>query len=239
VSDAAVCCDVYAACTRRASRDPAANSIRPNVPSPAGPRAGTVVGDGGVNKRLPNRNCAIAKPPAALGAVITTLVIGVELDPAISDAPLNAIVRVMVPTVDAPLKNVAVMLKGLPATFAGSNSKPNVVAGVLNVSVSVVTAPSVVKTRGVLLSVFGGEPQKFQPAPIDAATMVGAMVTVCPEAVSELTVVKLAATIGSTVVLPVYCAVGVEIVMNCAEAGSAAASPIHIKVRKLRIFRET
>jgi hypothetical protein len=227
---------VYAVCFRRASSDPAAASISPRPPRPAVPSAGTVVAP---RKELPNRSCAIANPPAALGAVITTLVMGVELDAAMSNAPLNAIVRVTVPTVDAPFKNVAVILKGLPATFAGSSSNPNVVAGLLSVKVNVVVAESVSSKRGVLLSVFGGAPQKFHPAPIDAAVNEGVKVTVCPDAVSDDTVLKLAATIGSTVVLPVYCAVGVEIVMNCAEAGSAAASPIHNKLRKLRIFRET
>ena len=56
------------------------------------------------------------------------------------------------------------MLNGLPATFAGSNSNPNVADGVLNASVTV--AVSVAITRGVLLSVLGGDPQKFQVVPV-------------------------------------------------------------------------
>jgi hypothetical protein len=227
-----VCADYAAKALRRASKDPAAASINPSVPNPAGPSAGTV--DGGARNTLPKRSCAIANPPAALGAVIVTLVIGVALDAVISSAPLYAIVRVSVPSTDAPLKNVAVMLNGLPATFAGSSSNPNVVAGLLSVSVSV--APTVATTRGVLLSVLGGDPQKFQVVPVVNAIVEGANVTVVPPAVSEFTVLKSAPTTGIAVVFPVYCAVGVEIVRNWAEAGSTAASPIHNRVRKLRIF---
>jgi hypothetical protein len=219
---------------RRASSDPAAASISPNVPRPAGPSAGTV--DGGAKRNtFPNRICAIANPPAPAGAVITALVIGVGSENAINTAPLYAIVRVTAATCVAPLKNCTVMLNGLPATFAGSSSNPNVFTGLLNVSVSVV--PAVAATRGVLLSVLGGAPQKFQVVPVVSGNIDGVNVTVVPPALSEFSVLKSAPTTGITVVFPVYCAVGVKTVW--AEAGSAAASPIHNKIRKLRIFRAT
>jgi len=128
------------------------------------------------------------------------------------------------------------MLNGLPATFAGSSSNPNVFTGLLKVSVTV-APPSDASTRGVLLSVLGGAPQKFQVVPVVNASIEGANVIVFPPALSEVTELKSAPTTGTTVVFPVYCAVGVKIAW--AEAGSAAASPIHNKVRKLRIFRAT
>jgi len=73
---------------RRASNDPAAASISPNVPSPAGPSAGTVEGGGAKRNVFPNRICAIANPPAPGGAVTTALVIGVGSENAINSAPL-------------------------------------------------------------------------------------------------------------------------------------------------------
>jgi hypothetical protein len=57
------------------------------------------------------RNWAIAKPPAAGGAVMITLVIGDVLDPAASSAPaLPLMFCVTVPNTVDPLMNVAEML---------------------------------------------------------------------------------------------------------------------------------
>ena len=67
------------------------------------PKAGTAVG--GNEDVLPYRNCAIAKPLAAAGAVTVTLVMGVVVDAANSSAPLEPTTLCeIVPRVVPPLK---------------------------------------------------------------------------------------------------------------------------------------
>ena len=151
----------------------------------------------------------MAKPAAALGAVITTLVMGVELDPAANSAPaLPLIVWVTVPSSVAPLKYAALIEK-LP-NASGSISKPNVAEGTDSVSVRLVTAVKVASTRGVALSVKGGEFQVAQPPEGTVWALNGAPpgttelnVIVCAPFVTDVRVVPSGPIIGTIVVAEV------------------------------------
>ena len=187
---------------------------------------GTGVGTTGC---VPERTCAIANPPAPLGAVMTTLVIGVVLEAAARSAPaLPLAVRETVPSVVDPFMNVAVISNA--PKLLGSISKPNLNAGVDKLRVSELTLIAL-KTRGVELSVFGGEPQLPHPPPgTVAAVTVGEKVTVCPPPEIDDTVAKFASEKVMTVVEPVYAASGVDIGLNWAKAGTTRIARLASRV---------
>ena len=95
--------------------------------------------------------------------------------------------------------------------MAGSISKPKVVAAGLNVMVRAVWSIGEARTSGVAVSVSGGIPQADH-VPGTANCVRGAeKVNVWPPLTSEVTGGP-EMTTGTTVVLPVYCAVGEEMV---------------------------
>jgi hypothetical protein len=95
----------------------------------------------------------------------------------------------------------------------------------------------IAKTLGVELSTFGGEFHVAQP-PLGTVrtSTVEEKVRVSVPSVRVLVVDKLAPGIDKRVVPPVYAAVGVENVMNCANAGAAPNIPINSPAFNTRIF---
>jgi len=158
----------------------------------------------------------MAHPPAATGAAIWTLVIGLVLVAAMTAAELKVTDRDTLPSTVVPLKNVAVSgnaVAGSPPELAGSISNPKVFTGVPNVSVRLVRSAGVASTLGVLLSVCGGDPQNAHPptAPTVSAVMPLENVIVWLLAASTDRIVESGTVIVVTSVPPVYAEVGVEI----------------------------
>jgi hypothetical protein len=81
----------------------------------------------------------------------------------------------------------------------------------------------------------GGDAQLAHPPPGTVrAVPVAEKVTVCVPSVSDVTFDKLAPVMGRTVVELVYALVGVEIGVNCANAGA-----LHVSNKQVAILRFT
>src|SRR5262245_56572054 len=130
----------------------------------------------------------------------------VVVDAANSRAPaLPSTSNAICPTWVTPLKKTAVI--GNRPIGAGWASRPNVNSGLSVVIISEVKA-SVQRTRGVALSVSGGDPQLDQVVGVVNATIGMSKDAVTPAPVSEVTALKSGSVMGSRLVPARYAALG-------------------------------